>query len=47
MEEKKLYCKYCVNRQANGYCPKKGFVPKKKTTTGVNIAETCEHFKKK
>jgi len=49
MEEKKLYCKYCVSRKSNGYCPKyKGFVPRKTNPdNNFNIAENCPDFKKK
>jgi len=48
MDDKKLYCKYCMERKANGYCPKnKGFVPKKTYTSGVNLAVSCPDFKKK
>ena len=48
MEDKKLYCKYCIGRQSNGYCTKKkSYVPKKMTATSINIAENCSDFKKK
>jgi len=48
MEEKKLYCKYCISRRSDGYCTKKkSYVPKKTTATYINIAENCEEFKKK
>jgi hypothetical protein len=48
MDERKMFCKYCRERNQKGKCMKTNeFVPRKQTQAGMKPAETCEYFTKK
>lgn len=48
MDERKMFCKYCRERNQKGKCMKTNeFVPRKQTQAGMKPAETCEYFIKK